>query len=178
VLWRVGRAGGQPAGPPVGSAQNLPSELNGYLRLATDLDEIQRKPGIHFPMPTSLSEEEQDNILIARQLVDGESVSAEWTSSKMTMPVRSLDGLRPLAEGDGQQIWARVPYVLDLEGNGHPIGYVLRTHASARIPDWPTVPTDASPDADIQVTLVPGADNTLTIKLLTADELESGEPGE
>jgi hypothetical protein len=126
---------GQPVGPPITSKQSLPPELSGYLRLATDLDEIQRKSGIYFPMPSSLSEEEQDNILITRQLFDGETVSAEWESSKMTMPVRSLDGLRSLAEGKGQQIWARVPYVLNLEENEYPIGYVLRTHASARIPD-------------------------------------------
>jgi hypothetical protein len=166
---------GEPAGPPTGSTQNLPPELNGYLRLATDLDEVQRKSGIYFPMPSSLSEKEQDDILIARQLVDGEIVRAEWTSSKMTMPVKSLDGLRSLAEGEGQQIWARIPYVLNLGANEYPIGYVLRTHASARIPDWPKIPADTPPDTDIEVTLLPGADNTLTIKLLTGEELEAEE---
>jgi hypothetical protein len=168
----------QPIGPPVASAQDLPPELNGYLRLATDLDEIQRKSAIYFPMPSSLSEEEQDNILIARQLLDGEIVSAEWTSSKMTMPVRSLDGLRSLAEREGKQIWVRVPYILNLETNEYPIGYVLRTHASARIPDWPTIAADTPQDADIEVTLVPAADDTLTIKLLTAEELAAGEHDE
>ena len=169
---------GQPVGPPVTSTQSLPPELNGYLRLATDLDEIQRKSSIYFPMPSSLSEEEQDNILIARQLVDGETVSAEWESSKMTMPVRSLEGLRSLAEGEGQQIWARVPYVLNLEENEYPIGYVLRTHASARIPDWPTITGGAAPEADIEMTLLPGADKTVTIKLLTVEELESSGDGD
>ena len=129
-------------------------------------------------MPSSLSEEERDNILIARQLVGGETVSAEWESSKMTMPVRSLDGLRALAEGEGQQIWARVPYVLNLEGNEYPIGYILRTHASARIPNWPTIPDGTAPEADIEVTLLPGADKTVTIKLLTVEELESSGDGE
>jgi hypothetical protein len=164
---------GQPVGPPVTSTQGLPPELNGYLQLASDLDEIQRKSSIYFPMPSSLSEEEQDNILIARQLLDGETVSAEWTSSKMTMPVKSLDGLRSLAEAEGQQIWARVPYVLNLEGNEYLIGYILRTHANARIPDWPTIPDGTAPETDIEVTLLPGADKTLTIKLLTVEELES-----
>ncbi|MGB6454811.1 MAG: hypothetical protein WBH47_10015, partial [Streptosporangiaceae bacterium] len=128
---------GQPAGPPVTSPQDLPSELHGYHRLAKDLEEIQRKSGVYFPMPSSLSEEETENILVARRLLDGETVSAEWTSSKMILPFRSLDGLRSLAEGEGQPIWARLPYVLDLEGNEYPVGYVHRTHASARIPDWP-----------------------------------------
>jgi hypothetical protein len=164
---------GQPAGPPTATPQNIPPELNGYLRLANDLDEIQRKSGIYFPMPSSLSDEEQDDILMARKLVDGETVSGEWTSSKMTMPVKSLDGLRALAEGEGQQIWVRVPYVLKLEGNEYPIGYVLRTHASARIPDWPTIPDDALQDAEIEVILLPGTDETVTIKLLTTEELES-----
>jgi len=163
----------QPVGPPVTSTQSLPPEFNGYLRLATDLDEIQRKSGTYFPMPSSLSEEEQDDILIARRLVDGETVSAEWTSSKMTMPVRSLDDLRSLAEGEGQQIWARVPYVLKLQENEYPIGYGLRTHASARIPDWPTIADDTAPETEIEVTLLPGADKTVTIKLLTVEELES-----
>jgi hypothetical protein len=31
-------------------------------------------------------------------------------------------GLRSLAEGEGQQIWVRVPYVLSLEDNEYPIG--------------------------------------------------------
>lgn len=162
-----------PVGPPVASMPNVPDELNGYLRLATDLDEIQRKSAIYFPMPSSLSEDEQDNILMARQLVDGETVNAEWESSKMTMPARSLDGLRSLAEEGGQKIWVRVPYVLNLEGNEYPIGYVLRTHASARIPEWPIIPDVMAPDADIEVTLLPGSDKTATIKLLTVEELES-----
>ena len=168
---------GQPVGPPVTSTQSLPPALNGYLRLATDLDEIQRKSSIYFPMPSSLSEEEQGNILIARQLVDGETVNAEWTSSKMTMPATSLDGLRSLAEGEGQQIWARVPYILNLEENEYPIGYVLRTHASARIPDWPTIPDGTGPESGIEVILLPGAEKTVTIKLLTVEELESSGDG-
>jgi hypothetical protein len=165
--------GGQPVGPPVTSAQSVPTELNGYLRLATDLDEIQRKSDIYFPMPSSLSEEEQDNILITRRLVDGETVSAEWESSKMTMPAGSLDGLRSLAEGEGKKIWVRVPYVLNLEENEYPIGYVLRTHASARIPDWPTISDGTAPETDIEVTLLPSAHKTMSIKLLTVEELES-----
>jgi hypothetical protein len=163
----------QPVGPPVTSTPNVPDELNGYLRLASDLEKIQRKSAIYFPMPSSLSEDDQDNILMARQLVDGETVNAEWESSKMTMPVRSLDGLRPLAEEGGQKIWARVPYVLNLEGHEYPIGYVLRTHASARILEWPTIPDGTSPDADIEVPLLPGFDKTVTIKMLTVEELES-----
>lgn len=54
-----------------------------------------------------------------------------------------------------------------------PIGYVLRTHASARIPEWPTIADDTAPETEIEVTLLPGADKTVTIKLLTVDELES-----
>jgi hypothetical protein len=163
----------QPVGPPATSTPNIPDELNGYLRLATDLDEIQRKSTIYFPMPSSLSGDEQDNILMARQLVDGETVSAEWESSKMTMPARSLDGLRSLAEEGGQKIWARVPFILNLEGSEYPIGYVLRTHGSAHIPEWPTVPDGTAPDTDIEVSLLPGSDKSVTIKMLTTEELES-----
>jgi hypothetical protein len=164
---------GQPAGPPVASTHALPADLDGYLRLASDLDEIQRKSGIYFPMPTSLSADEQDDILIACQLVNGEIVSAEWTSSKMTMPVKSLDGLKPVAEAAGREIWARVPFTLKLDDQEYPVGYVLRTHASARIPEWPDIPPGISPETDIEVILMPGEDKTLTIKLISTDELES-----
>ena len=101
----------------------------------------------------------------------------------MTMPATSLDGLRSLAEGEGQQIWARVPYILNLEetsirsaGEGGKY-YVLRTHASARIPDWPTIPDGTGPESGIEVILLPGAAKTVTIKLLTVEELESSGDG-
>src|SRR5258708_17187185 len=90
----------------------------------------------------------------------------------MAMPVNSRYGLRSVGEGEGQQIWAGVPYVLNLEENEYPIGYVLRTHASARIPDWPTTPDGTVPETDIEVTLLPGADKTETISLLQAEELD------
>ncbi|MGB6457621.1 MAG: hypothetical protein WBH47_24375, partial [Streptosporangiaceae bacterium] len=83
-----------------------------------------------------------------------------------------------LAEGEGQPIWARLPYVLDLEGNEYPVGYVHRTHASARIPDWPVIPADTPPETDVEVTLLPGADDTLTMRLITAEELEASTDGD
>jgi hypothetical protein len=166
-------ADGQPAGPPVAGQQTLPPELEGYARLVTDLDEIQRETGLYFPMPSSLSEEEQYDILIAKQLVAGEVVTAEWTSSKMTLPVRSLEGLKELASGEVRQLWVRRPFILNLEGQEYPLGYVLRTHATAKIDDWPTLPADTPPDAEIEIPILPGSDDTVTMRLVTADELEA-----
>jgi hypothetical protein len=164
---------GEPAGPPVSEPQSLPDELVGYTQLATDLDEIQRESGVYFPMPKSLSYEEQENILIAKQLLSGQVVSAEWTSSRMTMPAKSLEGLKELSSGEVRQLWARLPYTLSLEGRYYPLGYILRTHATARIEDWPQLSADTQPDTEIEVTILPGSDNTLTIKLLSIDELDA-----
>jgi hypothetical protein len=163
---------GHAAGPPTAVPQNPVPELVGYTRLATDLDKIQRKSGVYFPMPSSLSIDEQDHIRMAAQLLAGEVVNGEWTSSTMTMPARSLEGFRELAAGEPRQLWARLPYNLSLEGRDYPIGYVLRTSASARITDWPTISPETSPDAEFEIMLLPGSDNTVTFKLLSAEELE------
>lgn len=162
---------GKPAGPPVSEPQSFPDELIGYTRLATDLDEIQRKSGVYFPMPKSLSEEEQDNILTTKRLFAGETVTAEWTSSRMTMPARSLDALKELASGEARQLCARLPYTLSLEGRDYLLGYVLRTLATARVEKWPELPPDTGPDVEIEVTILPGPDETFTMRLITVDEM-------
>ena len=164
---------GQPTGPPVSATQTPPPELAGYTRLATDLDEIQRKSGVYFPMPSSLSADEQDDILVANQLLAEKIVSREWTSSKMTLPAKSLDGLAELAAGEVRQLWVRLPYTLSLEGQDYPLGYVLRTHATAKIKDWPTLSAETEPDVEIEITILPGSDKTVTMKLVTAEELEA-----
>ena len=164
---------GQPAGPPTAAARTPVPELLGYMRLATDLEAIQRKSGVYFPMPSSLSIDEQENILVAAQLLAGEVVNAEWTSSRMTLPARSLEGLQELAAGEPRQLWARLPYNLTLEGRGYLLGYVLRTTASARIADWPAISPETPLDAEVEITLLPGPDNTMTLKLLSAEELEA-----
>jgi hypothetical protein len=164
---------GQPAGPPTASARNpIPGVLS-YMRLASDLDEIQRKSGVYFPMPSSLSGDEGEDILVAKQLLAGEVVNAEWTSSRMTLPARSLEGFRELVASEPRQLWARLPYILTLEGQEYPIGYVLRTTASARVAAWPDISPEMLPETEVEITLLPGPDNTMTLKLLTAEELEA-----
>ena len=92
-LYLIVLANGEPAALPVNDSQKFPDELAGYARLAADLDYIQRKSGIYFPMPRSLSLEEQENILTAKELLAGEVVSGEWTSSRMTMPGQFFEGV-------------------------------------------------------------------------------------
>ncbi len=164
---------GQAAGPAASAPQALPPELVGYTRLATDLDDIQRTSGVFFPMPTSLSGDEQDNILIAAQLLAGDTVRAEWTSWKMTLPAKSLVGLTELAAGEARQLWTTSPYILSLEGQDYPLGYILRTHAAAKVERWPALSAETQPDADIEITLVPGSDNTVTMKLVNPKEFEA-----
>jgi hypothetical protein len=65
----------------------------------------------------------------------------------------------------------RLPYILSLEGQDYPLGYVLRTHATARVEDWPELPADTQPDAGIELTILPGSDKTFTMRLLTREEL-------
>jgi hypothetical protein len=87
----------------------------------------------------------------------------------MTMPAKSLEAFKELASRE-QTLWGRYPYHLNLEGRDYPLGYVLRTQAAAKIENWPDL-TSVDPDSDIEVTFLPGADDSLTMKLLTLDEL-------
>lgn len=169
-LYLIVLANGEPQGPPVSDPQSHPDGLVGYMRLVTDLDEIQRKSGIYFPMPRSLSHTEQESILAAKQLLSGEVISCEWTSSRMTMPAKSLMGLKELASSE-RPLWGRFPYHLSLGGQDYPLGHVLRTQATAKIKDWPDLPVDIDPDSDVEVTFLPGSDKSMTMKLLTIDEL-------
>jgi hypothetical protein len=104
---------GEPQGPPVGEKKDIVSELVRYEMVATHLDEIQRKSRVYFCMPTSLSVDELEDIILSRRLLDGETVQAEWQSSKMTMPAASLDGLRELSAGETRTLFARVPHILN-----------------------------------------------------------------
>lgn len=169
-LYLVVLANGESQNPPISGQQELPDELTGYAHLAADLDEIQRRSGIYFPMPRTLSLEEQENILTAKQLLAGEVVSAEWTTSKMTMSAESLEAFKELASIE-RPLWGRFPYHLRLESRDYPLGYVLRTQAAAKIADWPDLSQVDDPGALIEVTFLPGADNSLTMKLLTVEEL-------
>jgi hypothetical protein len=163
---------GEPQGPPVSEKKEILDELVRYEMVATHLDELQRKSRVYFDMPTSLSVDELEDIILARRLLDGETVHAEWKSSKMTMPATSLDGLQELSTGATRTLWARVPHVLAIEGQSYPLGYLLRTQSSARIEKWPEFAPDISPDAEIEVTFIPGNNADVAMRLLTRDELE------
>ena len=170
-------ANGEPQNPPISDQQEMSDELTGYAQLVADLDEIQRRSGIYFPMPRTLSLEEQEDVLTAKQLLTGEVVTAEWTTSKMTMPAKSLESFKELASIE-RPLWGRFPYHLSLEGQDYPLGYVLRTQATAKIADWPDLSQVDDPDALIEVTFLPGADKSLTMKLLTIEELNEAAQNE
>lgn len=170
-------ANGEPQGPPASDPQRVPDEIIGYTRLATDLDEIQRKSGIYFLMPRSLSRQEQEDILLAKQLLAGETVTAEWTSSKITMPISSLEGFKELTHRE-LPLWGRIPFMLNLEDRSYPLGYLLRNQAAATVKYWPNIPPDTDPGTEIEVTFVPGADASLTMRLLTLDELNEAAENE
>jgi hypothetical protein len=163
---------GEPQGPPVGEQKEVPDELVRCELVATHLDEIQRKSRVYFAMPTSLSVDELEDIIVARRLLDGETVNAEWMSSKMTMPATSLDGLQELSDGESRTLWARVPYTLAVEGQSYLLGYMLRTQASAKIERWPEFPSDISPDTQVEVTFIPGKNAAVAMRLLTREEIE------
>jgi hypothetical protein len=166
----------QPMGPPVDSPQPHPTELPGYLQYVTDLDVIQRRSGIYFPMPMSASGDELDAVFVAKKLLANETLNFEWESASITVPRKSLDTLRELSSESGMPLWIRVPYSLEIEGHQYPIGYVLRTYSAARIEAWPTLTPELTADSEIEVSLVPGANDTVTMRLLTSEELrESGE---
>jgi hypothetical protein len=123
-----------------------------------------------------LSLEEQEDILTAKQLLAGEVVRAEWTSSRMTMPAKSLEAFKELSSRE-HPLWGRFSYYLSLEGRDYPLGYVLRTQAAVKVEDWPDL-AGTDPDADIEVTFLPGSDKSLTMKLLTMEELSEAAQNE
>jgi hypothetical protein len=157
---------GQDAGPPIVDTQTLPAEFDGYTRLVTDLSDIQHRSSVYFCMPSSLSADELADIAIAAQLFAGEIVRAEWSSSRMTLQAQYLDGLAELARGEVRDLWARVPYVLTIGGQDYPLGHVLRTCATAQVENWPDLPADTPPETEVEITLVPGSDSTLTMRLV------------
>jgi hypothetical protein len=164
---------GEPVGPPVSEDKTPSDELLRYERVATELDEIQRKSGIYFPMPASLSIDEFEDIMQARRLLDGETIHTEWESSQMTMPASALDDLHQLFNGETRMLWGRVPYTLTIEGQSYLLGYMLRTQTSARVAETPELSPDTSPNTQISVTFIPGEDATVTMRLLTKEELEA-----
>lgn len=169
---------GQPIGPPVDAAQPAPEGLGGYLRLIQDLHDIQRESNVYFSMPTSISDDEQDSILTAKRLLEGETVSHKWDSASLTITAAGLKNFKAPLSGDGQSVWLRLPYVVELDGQEYPVGYILRTLSSAVISPEPQLDPDALDDSEVTVTLIPGSDDTVTMRILTADELNPPDQAE
>jgi hypothetical protein len=162
---------GQPIGPPIDANQPGPEGLAGYMRLIRDLHEIQRRSSVYFAMPKSISGDEQDNILIAKRLLEGETVSHKWDSASLTVSAAGLRSFKEALSGGGQSIWLTLPYTIELDGQEYPIGYIRRTHSAAIIASDEQFDPDAPDESQVTVTLVPGSDDTVTMRILTADEL-------
>lgn len=162
---------GQPIGPPVDAAQPGPEGIAGYLRLIRDLHEIQHRANVYFSMPTSISNDEQESILTAKRLLEGETVSNKWNSASLTITAAGLRNFKDALSGGGQSVWLRIPYMIELDGQEYPVGYILRTHSSAIISPEPQLDPDAPDDSEVTITLIPGSDDTVTMRILTADEL-------
>jgi hypothetical protein len=162
---------GQPIGPAIDANQPGPEGLAGYVRLIQDLHEIQWRSSVYFPMPKSISGNEQDNTLIAKALLQGETVTHKWDSASLTVRAAGLRSFKDALSGGGQSIWLTIPYTLELDGQEYPIGYIKRTHAAAIIAPDQTFDSEAPDDSEVTITLIPGSDDTVTMRILTPDEL-------
>jgi hypothetical protein len=154
--------------PPVVPSVDLSSQdaFEFYAQLAYALDDIQRKSGVYFPMPTTVSMEEYQNIVMASRLFAGETLTSEWESAQITVRAEGLSNIMELARNEVSGLWVNAEFVLSLDGREYTLGLVSRTHATARLDSVPELPADIAPDAEVELTLVPGSDASVSIALV------------
>lgn len=161
---------GREAAPPVLIQSPVASELKPLLTVVQALDEIQRASGVYFPFPEELSQEDIKGILMARQLIAGETVRGTWNTMKVSVSVGALSSLEDTVDHRPRALMLEEEFAIHVGGQDIPLGYTRRIMPNAIVADWPDIAPDMPADATVEVRFRPGADDSVEMVLIRDEE--------
>jgi hypothetical protein len=140
----------------------------GNAALLSDLDSLQSHSGVYFPVPSEFTEEELSALRTAARLLAGETVAGTWSELVLTVKAQGLAELRAtgLEAGPVEGLSPTSHLGVTIAGHEMPLGLVRQTFNSARVRSWPEAPDSADPNADFDVVLVPGDDDSTSSVLV------------
>lgn len=147
-----------------------PGEAAGYARLVEHLVTVQTKTGVFFDVDSQLIADEENDIVMASRLLNGETVAAKWERIELHITPEGRQTVEN-ALGDPSstsKIRSIAEESIELHGTVIPLGQVARHIESARVLSW-TEAEENSPPGTTALTLVPGGSDTLTVCLVTTD---------
>ena len=138
------------------SEVNRPLVADGSLgRVVEALAYLQDRSGIYWEMPSSLSNEEAQEIVTIVALMKGENIALKWKSFNLSLD-QWVPELKELEGGGARQFMFEHETSLKLEGVVIPIGRI-RTHIpSVRLSDCESVQRDLASGSVPPLRLVPG----------------------
>ena len=127
-------------------------------RVVEDLAFLQNHSGIYWEMPSSLTAEEGQEIVIAATLLRGDSIPLTWESFNMSLDQWSPKLEELVAGGPRPFMWEQDSW-LELEGVTIPIGRIRTYFESVRLADPESVLRALKSGSALDLRLVPGDSN-------------------
>ena len=131
------------------------------------LGRLQRLTGTNFPMPPSLSDADVLELSRADSLLRGEPLTGTWEQATLVVPA---DSLTFLAESSQPRFRFEVDgeYSVDIAGISIRLGMASQRIVDAKVENIADVERKSheDPHGDLELILVPGADNHLEIRLI------------
>jgi hypothetical protein len=154
--------------PVLGSAApipltNEPLIENATLKVVEALSEVQRVSGVHFDLPTDLTQEEAVVILKAQRLLSGNEVRARWSPPmriEMTLAPDTEGMLQRLSSEQGAALLIEADQEVRIREHRIPLGRIRTVIPSARLADTGRVP-ERTAEGGITLDLIPGAEAEL-----------------
>ena len=138
------------------SEVNRPLVANGSLgRVVEALAYLQDRSGIYREMPSSISNEEAQEIVTVVALMKGENIALKWKSFNLSLDQWGPE-LKELESGGVMQFMFEHETSLKLEGVVIPIGRIRTYIPSARLADCESVQRDLASGSVPPLRLVPG----------------------
>jgi hypothetical protein len=140
----------------------------GYLDFMIDLDSIQRRAGVYFAVPDSLTEDDMYAIWSTKRLLDGQTMKQRWSGMKITIDADAARALRAGGKDSLKDLVVEGEQILTLGAYDVPVGRVRRVINSFAVPSWPADIENLPDSALVELSLQPELDDVVEVTLVSA----------
>ena len=136
-------------------------EAGRHARFIEHLANVQMKTGAFFEVAATLTPEEEQAIVLASRLLNGEKIKETWKEVRLEVIPGGREPVERALSGPSQVARIGARLTLSIQGETIPIGMVIQELESARVGKWEET-DDGSPPGTTSVTLVPGHTDAMT----------------
>ena len=138
-----------------------------YAHLIEHLSNLQTKTGVSFKVKGDLTPEEEQAIVLASRLLDGNRVEDTWGEITLQIVPGGRESVEEALSGPPKAMRSTSHMSIDVQGETIPIGRLVEEIESAKVLTWDTS-SESRPTEPTSVTLVPG-DTDKMARFLSAD---------